>query len=169
MTEVWAPAVGYADYEASSAGRIRRVKYSRGYARNELPFVTRAYLNITGYLVTNMRADDGSCCPRLIHQIVCATFHGAKPDGQYIQVCHKDGDPTNNCAVNLYWGTASENSRDAFTHGTHHRGKLRPDDVKAIRTYLSCGLSKRDIAQRFGVQPNAIGCIASGRTWGWVL
>lgn len=32
---------------------------------------------------------------------------------------HRDGDALNNTPENLYWGSYSENMRDAIEHGTH--------------------------------------------------
>lgn len=58
------------------------------------------------------------------HRIICATFHGPPPfDGA--QVRHLDGNPKNNQAANLAWGTASENAADTIKHGKHPSRRVR--------------------------------------------
>lgn len=56
-----------------------------------------------------------------VHKLVASLFHGDKPS-QFHQVCHRDGNPMNNCAENLYWGDARENAADRSRHGRTSRG-----------------------------------------------
>ena len=55
-----------------------------------------------------------------IHRIVLAAFVGPCPEGK--EVCHIDGDPTNNSLRNLRYGTRKENVADAIKHGTFKPG-----------------------------------------------
>lgn len=53
-----------------------------------------------------------------MHVLVCRAFHGAAPEGQ--EVRHLNGNPPDNRAINLAWGTRSQNMRDKQDHGTDH-------------------------------------------------
>ena len=72
-----------------------------------------------------------------IHRTVCELFNGPPKEGH--QCRHLDGNNTNNKASNLMWGTAIENARDKFLHGTVGAGernsmaKLTSEQVKKIR------------------------------------
>lgn len=110
-SELWLPVADAPGYEVSSLGRVRswrqhgtqRIKASRpdslGYRRVDL------YRH--GRKVTAS-----------VHALVAEAFHGRRPDG--LQVRHLDGNPANNEAENLAYGTASENNRDKRLHGTDH-------------------------------------------------
>lgn len=59
---------------------------------------------------------------RLVHQLVAEVFLPPKPfDGAEIR--HKNGDHLDNRAVNLEWGTRSENTSDQVTHGVHNNAR----------------------------------------------
>jgi len=49
-----------------------------------------------------------------LHRLICKAFHGDPPlyDGEEAHVRHLDGDPSNNHADNLRYGSRSENERD---------------------------------------------------------
>ena len=108
-----------------------------------------------------------------VHVLVCETFHGEKPFPE-AQVRHLDGNPLNNAASNLKWGTAAENAADTRRHGrtAHQRGeqsgraRLTWDQVRQIRKrYAAGGVSHRDLAAEYRVHRSAIGPLLSGRTW----
>jgi hypothetical protein len=50
-----------------------------------------------------------------VHRLVATAFHGPAPEGYECR--HLNGDPTDNRAVNLRWGTSAENSADIRLHG----------------------------------------------------
>lgn len=130
--EEWRAVVGReGEYEVSSLGRVRshyrggriltpwrndaRGKARRGrtvpddYDRVEFAGGEKAYVNV----------------------LVCEAFHGERPDdhpteGPYY-ACHQDGDRHRNHADNLYWGTATQNVRDAQAHGTYRAPVRRRD------------------------------------------
>ena len=52
-----------------------------------------------------------------VHQLVAAAFLGECPAGQIVR--HLDGNPANNTASNLAYGTHSQNLLDQVRHGTH--------------------------------------------------
>jgi hypothetical protein len=111
--EEWRPVSGFEGiYEISSEGRIRGVR-RRGSA---------------GGLLTPSRHSAGywqvtlSLCgiptKRTLHSLVAEAFIGPCPPGQ--EVRHLDGQRENTLAVNLAYGTRSDNVQDAVSHGTHH-------------------------------------------------
>jgi hypothetical protein len=95
-----------------------------------------------------------------VHQLVCELFHGAKPAGKV--VCHFDDDTLNNAAANLYWGTLSENARDA--------AKRRPTAAVAaeIRQRRAAGEKGSTLAREYGVSPQLVCDIAKGRCYGYM-
>lgn len=52
-----------------------------------------------------------------VHSLVALAYIGPKPDGYVI--CHNDGNPLNNNADNLRYGTYTDNQYDRVKHGTH--------------------------------------------------
>jgi hypothetical protein len=57
----------------------------------------------------------------MVHVLVMLAFAGPCPDGH--EVCHKNGDGLDNRLDNLYYGTPSQNTRDAIRHGTHFNAR----------------------------------------------
>ena len=72
-----------------------------------------------------------------VHRLVALAF--IPNPNNYPYVCHKNGDPRNNNATNLYWGTPQMNMDDKKKHGTwqggenHWKCKLTEKDVLTIR------------------------------------
>lgn len=64
---------------------------------------------------------DGRRRARSVHSLVAEAFHGKRPKG--MEVRHLDGDPSNNAASNLRYGTRTENHHDAVRHGTHYNAR----------------------------------------------
>lgn len=102
-------------------------------------------------------------------------------------VRHLDGNPRNNNASNLAWGTHAENIADKFVHGTiacglrngrntkpestprgesHSAAKLTELDVMLIRERLASGELGTILAQEYGVRTSTISSIRTRRSWG---
>ena len=79
---------------------------------------------------------------RRVHLLVIEAFHGARPDGMVAR--HVNGDNTDNRAVNLAWGTPSQNVLDQVEHGTHHCARKthcpQGHEYSAENTYVYRGL-----------------------------
>lgn len=114
--EVWRPVSGYVGiYEVSNLGRVRSVTRvtSTGHHRRGKVLSPSSS---TGHLFVNLfRA--GASEKKYVHRLVMGAFVGPLPDG--LEVCHNDGDPTNNTTGNLRYDTHSENNRDTVRHGRH--------------------------------------------------
>ena len=94
------------DYEIHRDGTIVRV---RGQRQGPM----KSWDNCRGYLVVRLRTVYGYRSFK-VHRLVCRAFHGSPPIyGEDEAHCrHIDGDPLNNHADNLRWGTRSENEHD---------------------------------------------------------
>lgn len=92
-----------------------------------------------------------------VHRLVLIAFVGPPPDG--MEVCHNDGDPTNNVLSNLRWDTRTGNMRDAVDHRTH---------VNARKSHCKRGHLLREpnlipsVTKRSGHR----GCLACNRAQG---
>lgn len=125
--EEWRPIPGFEGYyDASSLGRIRSLP-RRAKRRNRVygGQVLRPVLAGNGYYGVKLSVDNTKRT-YMVHELVCAAFHGAKPSpGRTCEVRHLDGNPLNCRADNLCWGTHSENELDKLRHGTNRWQKMR--------------------------------------------
>lgn len=121
VSEAWRAVRGYEGrYEVSSHGRVRSLGIevnAKGGARAFRPGrVMAPATKSNGYRQVTLVAVDGSRKSGLLHQLVCEAFVGPRPLG--MQVRHWNGDVADSDAVNLVWGTKSDNERDKQRHGT---------------------------------------------------
>lgn len=118
----WVPVPGYEGlYSVSSRGTVRseprRIAHYRG-GESVLPArELKPDISATYYRVTLCR--EGKTTRESIHRLVCEAFHGPAPEGKP-WVLHKNGNPRDNRAENLYWGTPKENMQDKIRHGRNH-------------------------------------------------
>lgn len=105
-----------------------------------------------------------------IHRTVCELFNGPPKEGH--QCRHLDGNNTNNKASNLMWGTAIENARDKFLHGTVGAGernsmaKLTSEQVKKIRELRQQNNTPYyKLAKQFNVSTMTAFRAATQRSW----
>ena len=115
-TEIWRPVVGHeGTYEVSDLGRVRSLPRTT-VRSNGAPFTVRGRVlspstsNAGGYPLVNLGGR-----PRYVHQIVAEAFIGPRPEG--LEICHRDGDPTNNRPSNLRYDTSKANTADLIAHG----------------------------------------------------
>lgn len=120
-----------------------------------------------------LRGEGGARRGEYLHRLVLEAFVGPCPPG--MEGCHADDDGTNNRVDNLRWDTSAGNKADMVRHGNSNRGerhplaKLAAGDVREIRRELAAGEKHKDIANRRGITRKAVGDIALGRRWGWLL
>ena len=159
QNERWLDVPGYEGlYEVSDLGRVRN---SRG-------TVLKDRILWTGY---NRAALNKNGCAKshFIHRIVCAAFIGPIPVGK--EVNHIDGDRLNNRIENLEYVTRKENAAHRKVLGTSGVGetnpnaKLKPDDVRAIRRLRGLGVSRRNVADNFGVSVFMVTKLTNGDNW----
>ena len=107
----------------------------------------------------------------LVHRIVCEHQNGPPPSADY-QAAHSCGNGNMGCVArrHLSWKTPAGNYQDRVVHGTGAVGaqngnaRLSVDDVLNIRS-LKEKISRQDIAKMYGITPNTVDGIQSGRKW----
>ncbi len=170
---------GHAGYRIGSDGTVWTAKKMIGQGKSRRAIITDRFRQmrtfvVNGYMVVNFRevrsdGGKGKLYQRKIHRILLECFVGPAPAGMVTR--HLDDNRLNNGLTNLSWGTRAQNSQDAIRNGKicpperKRNTKLDPDKVRRIRQMLSIGNRLVDIAAQFGVTPECIGAIASGRTW----
>jgi len=100
-----------------------------------------------------------------VHILVCTAFHGPKP-APYYEVCHLNGNRSDNRAQNLAWGTPGDNARDRTLHGTQNLCVLTWDQVDQIRSrYPAPGVTYQSLAAEYGVGLNTIIRVVKHQTY----
>lgn len=88
------------------------------------------------------------------HILVCETFNGPKPSPE-LMCCHKDDDRSNNAASNLYWGSDSDNKKDAIRNGRNiggdRRSQLNEEDKQLVLKMKQAGFTRKETALKLGV------------------
>lgn len=126
------------------------------------PSKTNPYLHFTIYSA-------GKWTQLQVHVVVCTAFHGPRPAGMITR--HLNGDPRDNRAENLRWGTFEENEADKAKHDRnqigerHHSAKLTEDQVRAIRAVPRRRGSGKSLAHRYGISEAAISAIRLRKVW----
>jgi hypothetical protein len=118
-TEIWRPVVGYeGQYEVSDLGRVRSldrlVVYKRGGIRLFVGRIRRHSHIPSGHQIVKLSVNSKSQA-WWVHRLVAAAFIGPCPDG--LEVCHNNGDPTDNQVQNLRYDTHKANMQDAVRQG----------------------------------------------------
>jgi hypothetical protein len=162
--ETWRPIPGYDDdYEVSDQGRIRSWRHRTG--RREVPVIRALILLPNGSLYVSLQGPPAR--QFTVHRLVMLAFVGPRPDG--MDICHGNGDKTDNRLSNLRYDTHLNNALEASRHGvlSHNgsRSKLIGTDVRRIRTAAASGVSLRSLAQDFGVAEATIAAMVHRRTW----
>jgi hypothetical protein len=168
--ERWRPVPGWEGYySVSDHGRVRSVarviNRSDGSTQRVKARVLRLGRGTKGRPIVILYAS-GQGLTQQVHRLVAAAFIGPCPPG--LEVCHNNGDPTDNLLPNLRYDTRSENMFDKQRHGTdHQRNKVRcpwghllaapnlvaVDARRGRRNCLACSRARgaRQSAERRGV------------------
>jgi hypothetical protein len=110
--------------------------------------------------------------------MVAEAFIGPRPFPE-AQICHWDGNRTNNHYSNLRWGTAKDNKNDSKRHGTLARGerqglsKLTANEVLEMRRLRRMkGMTSKLLAIFFDYKVTAGNICAITRkkpgSWSWL-
>lgn len=157
---------GWPSYQVDDGGNVYRLQTGRR---------LKPYVDGDGYrMVTLYNGSRESKTYIKIAVVVLTAFHGPKPDGK--ESCHRDGNPGNDRADNLYWGTKTENAMDALRHGTRVRnmgtdnGRAKLNDWEALDIYDRSwsGESLVSIAEEYGLHPEYVRLIKKGKYWSHV-
>lgn len=169
-TEEWRQAIGHEGYEVSDQGRVRSYWRQNGTVGSVPRILAPATLK-SGHLLLSMRKRRYA----YVHQMVAEAFIGPRPEGA--QVCHGNSDPADNRLSNLRYDTPRGNTADRAANGTwpargkNGNAKLTEAQVAEIRQHgQSSPLSRhglsRELAPEFGVSPQTVYAVLSGRSWG---
>jgi hypothetical protein len=137
--------------------------------RRPPPRRLRAFADPEGYLLVTLRASGRPKTVR-VHRLVANAYLPA-PAFAPAQVRHLNGNPSDNRAENLAWGTALQNAADRGRHGRTARGtrvpsaKLDSGSVAAILAELARGRSQDSIAREYGVSQSVVSDIKHGVLW----
>lgn len=173
MSIEWRPVPGYEGlYEVSGDGRVSSVArldtMGRPVGGRDLtPHPDRA-----GYMIVHLSGGSRQHRRHVkVHRLVAAAFCGHSD----LEVRHLDGNPANNCAENLAYGTARQNAADRARHCTSGRGiannkaRLTASTVRAIRErYAAGGVTQCQLAREYGVTQAHISAIIRSQSWGWL-
>lgn len=96
----------------------------RGYGERALA----QHMNSRGYLGVRLTVN-GKRMTHPVHRLVAIAFLPKRPSAKH-QIRHLDGNPLNNNASNLAWGTAKENAEDRELHGRTARGFKHSEVIK---------------------------------------
>lgn len=157
---------GFDRYRVTSDGRVQtswvRGSKRRGDWRDMVP-----RKDAKGYVGVILCAGPG--LPRRyvrVHRLVAEAFI-PKHSGQSC-VRHLDGNPANNRADNLAWGSYADNELDKRFHGTwftRFNGKLTERHRQEIRNRARDGERQKALAAEFGVSRPTITRLVNGSTW----
>jgi hypothetical protein len=100
--------------------------------------------------------------------------HGPAPADSPFSL-HSCGNGAGGCVhpKHLRWGTQAANMRDSVMDGTRCRGeaqhhaKLTVDAVREIRR-LRGSMRQKDIASRYGIDPNTVRRVQKREAWAWL-
>ena len=109
------------------------------------------------------------------HVYVALAVHGEKPTRDH-EACHTCGNGHIGCVTpgHLYWGTRTENVRDAHAHGTAHKfprvfgenapsAKYSADLIAQVKAMIAMGVRDRDICAALPLSQNHINNIRHGK------
>jgi hypothetical protein len=167
MDNDFRPIEGYPGYRLRRNGEVQS-RWSRTVHKT----LTETWLPLKlvhcgRYLTVNL-SDGTRKRHRYIHRLVLEAFVGAYPEGMVC--CLNDGDPANNCLVNLRWDTYLANEHDKHRHGTWLMGsqinaELDEGQVSEIRKLRGEGMTFAKLAALFGVSRQSIMAIVDRKTW----
>ena len=147
-------------FQVSNFGRVK--SFYRG-----KKLILKPSLHEKGYLRVVLYTNGKNKIFR-IHRLVAQLFI-PNPENKP-EINHVDGNKLNNFAENLEWVTHAENMGHAAAVGLNKTGaqhplaKLTDEQVKSIRNNPS-GLSIRQLAKLFGVDPTVISEVQCGKSY----
>lgn len=156
--EEWRPCPGFAEYEVSNLGRVRKVAGWMGYKKRAKGHQKALRTNSNGRKYVFLTTPDGSDGrPHIVARLVCRAFHGEPPTPEH-QVDHINGDSLDDRAENLRWVTGIGNAENRDRLGRTYRGEASPcakitlEQVHAVRkVYAMRSGNLRDYCRKNGI------------------
>ncbi len=160
--EIWKEIPSIPDFEASSLGRIRRIRNRKNCAPDG---IIKARVMNAGYYIVHLNYK-GRVYARLVHRLVAEVFLGICPKGQ--EVNHKDFDRLNNVPDNLEYIPCSINQvlqRNGRAGENNPCAKVTQEQVAQIRELHATGMGYTRISKTLSISWSIVRAILSGRTW----
>lgn len=166
--EVW-KEIPYADrrYEISNYGRVKSYCFDREKGKILKPGIIR------GFHIVSIRTG-GKPRTFLVHKLTAEAFVPRESDDQTV-VIHIDGNKGNNYYKNLKWVTREEAYRRMFERYLEEyrksnkvirkNAKLRPEDVKLLKSMLRRGIKQNVIAKLFAISEMQVTRIKRNENW----
>lgn len=151
--EEWRDLKGVPGYLVSSHGRVYS-HFSRRVLKQQV---------VRGYWYVSI-SESGHGKRKRTHRLVCEAFNGPSPVGKPLAL-HSNGNPLDNRAENLRWGSHRDNALDRKLHGscwesrkTHcPRGhEYNPQNTKVVggsRTCVVCTRDTKRVSRKRGIPP----------------
>jgi hypothetical protein len=162
------PIPGFSKYAASEDGSIWSYRHSYRY-KNRRWKQLKANPQEGGYLRVFLR-DHGTTSTVYVHRLILLTFVGPCPEG--MEVCHIDGNRSNNRLSNLRYDTRTGNHSDKRNHGTQPMGSrvwiaklTEVDVVEARRQHRRGAATTAELAERYHVTTSVMYKAIRGDTW----
>lgn len=177
VNETWKAVEGYEGiYEVSDHGRVRSRWTVGGIPPSKIGNrwrVLKGSRHKLGYVAVSLRHTDGRFDKPWVHRLVAKAF--CSQDEGKNEVRHLDGNPRNNRAENLKWGTHAENGGDIVRHRSCLFGDTAPgtkltnkQSVGIVQLYGLGGFTYKYLARQFSVSPMTIRRIVCGIKWSMV-
>ena len=172
--EIWKDILGYEGlYQASTMGRIRsmdrKVIRSDGQIRNFKSKIIKPVKKIKNNETLFVSLSKNNRLKTYtVHKLVMLAFKGERPEG--CQICHGNGDVTDNRLDNLRYDIPSENAIDMYRYGGKSgAGKLSIEQVLEIRRLYKTGNYKqKDLVEMFGVNRSSICAVINRVSFPWL-
>lgn len=171
--EEWRPVIGYEfTYHVSDLGRLKSLQRIIIRKNGQTQKVRERILKVKPAKDGRMYAHltvGGRGRTLAVHRLVALAFIGHPERGQ--ELCHNDGNPSNNVVTNLRWDTSKGNKADMILHGTritgakNHQTKLTEDQVHEIKYRFSKGDGNIALGREFDVSAGTIWAIRNGKSW----
>jgi hypothetical protein len=167
MTEIWKAIPEWPEYEASTYGRIKRIKKTMGAKSGAC---LNPWVSNNGYLTIGL-SRNSKVKTMSVHRLIALTFLG---NFEGLDVCHYDGNKFNNNLENLRFDTRKGNMSDSVRLGKVAKGeksggsKYTQEFVKQLKIELKNGAIKKQLALKYKMPLSTVYGIADGRNWGWL-
>jgi hypothetical protein len=163
---------GFENYAADSVGSIWSLNYRGGglLKRLSAPLGSNGYHTVPLY-------KDGKRLNKSVHTLIALAFIGERPEG--LDVCHNNGNKTDNRLDNIRYDTRAGNAADRKVHGTENSGSshgqavLEENKIVEIRNRYATGkviqagrVTQKQLADEFGVSRQTINYIINYKAWG---
>ena len=170
--EQWKSVVGYEGlYEVSNMGRVKSlgkyVKASHGSTQYRPERILKPWIHRDGRHIVSL-SNESKRKHKRINILVAEAFIGERPEGY--EVCHNNGNCTDNRLINLRYDTVRENAIDCYRQGKKApSGKLSIDEVLEIRRMYKTGkYSHKELGEKFNTAPTNISMIINKHTFSWL-